>query len=214
MAKQDSRTTKTDDQARESRGSQDRAVTENREITDRERLDAFRQSFFQSALPDLPKIPGYHVCWLTTTNPRDSIPSRMRLGYSPVTLEDVPGWDYSTLKTGEYVGCIGVNEMVAFKLPNRIYQSFMAEAHHHQPAAEEGKLSSVIDAMRGEAQAKGIRAVEIRAESGTASLGKRTPHEPDFVRQDVEQSQPLIKQTSPDGLFDGDDLVPVEDDEG
>jgi len=206
----DSRSTKADDQARSSRGSQDRPVTENREISDRDRLDAFRQSFFQSALPDLPKIQGFHICWLTTTNPRDSMQFRARLGYTPVTMDDVPGWDYATLKTGEYAGCIGVNEMVAFKLPNRLYQEYMLEAHHRQPAAEESKLSSVIDTMRNEAAAKGIRAVEIKAESGTASLGKRMPRTPDFVRSDQVQPNAIIPQT--EGLFEDGDLVPVEDD--
>jgi hypothetical protein len=58
---------------REARAMKDRAVTENRDISDDERVEMFRQQFFQSSLPDLPKIPGWHMCWLTTTNPRDSI---------------------------------------------------------------------------------------------------------------------------------------------
>ena len=63
---------------RADRHMQDRAVTENRELSDDERVAEFRQQYFQSALPDIPKIEGYHVCWLTTENPRDPIHARMR----------------------------------------------------------------------------------------------------------------------------------------
>lgn len=142
-------------QARETREMADRAVTENREVTDAERVDMLRQSFYQSALPDLPKIPGWHTCWLTTNNPRDSIQMRTRLGYEPVKPEDVPGWSYVTLKTGEYVGLIGVNEMVAFKLPLSLYEMYMKEAHHDAPNREEEKLTDTEDQIRAQARAKG-----------------------------------------------------------
>jgi len=83
------------DENRVSRNMEDREITENRTFTDNDRLSMFRQQFFQSALPDLPEIPGYHVCWLTTTNPRDSIHSRRSLGYTPVEPHEVPGWDHA-----------------------------------------------------------------------------------------------------------------------
>ena len=59
---------------RNNRAMTDRAVTQNREVTEDERVEMFRQSFFQSSLPDLPKLPGWHCCWLTTTNPRWLLP--------------------------------------------------------------------------------------------------------------------------------------------
>ena len=74
----DLRTKKSEDPARVSRGMEDRPVTENRVVSDQDRLDMFRMSLHQSALPDLPEIPGYHVCWLTTANPRDSSLPRLR----------------------------------------------------------------------------------------------------------------------------------------
>ena len=76
----DERLKKSVGDGRGDRAMVDRAVTEDREISDSDRLDMFRQQFFHASLPDLPKIPGYHVCWLTTTNPRDTINMRMRLG--------------------------------------------------------------------------------------------------------------------------------------
>ena len=58
----DERLKKMVDPARRSRAMDDRAVTENRELSDDDRIQMFRDSFYQSALPDLPEIPGYHVC--------------------------------------------------------------------------------------------------------------------------------------------------------
>jgi len=97
----DERLKKSPDLVRQSRGATDRNVTEERAISDDDRVEMFRSQFFNEALPDLPKIPGFHTCWLTTTNPRDSIQQRIRLGYEPIKAEDVPGWEYVTIKTGE-----------------------------------------------------------------------------------------------------------------
>lgn len=81
--------------ARRSRGMDDRQVTEDRGISDDDRLEMFRAQLFNDALPDLPEIPGYHVCWLTTTNPRDPIHRRIQLGYEPVKAEEVPGMEHA-----------------------------------------------------------------------------------------------------------------------
>ena len=140
---------------RSSKAMEDRDITENRAFSDDDRLSMFRQQFFQSALPDLPEIPGYHVCWLTTTNPRDSIHSRRSLGYTPVAPDEVPGWEHASVKMGEYAGCIGVNEMVAFKLPMKLYEVYMHEAHYERPRAEEGKLADTADFIRQTAKQMG-----------------------------------------------------------
>jgi len=145
---------------REGRAATDRPVAENRAISDDERVEMFRQQFFQSALPDLPPIPGWHMCWLTTTNPRDSIHVRMRLGYEPVKPEDIPGWEHVSVKTGEYAGFIGVNEMLAFKLPMSLYEKYMREAHHDAPNREEEKLTDTADFMAQQARATGSQIVE------------------------------------------------------
>jgi len=157
---------------RSDRSMEDRVVTQNRELTDDQRLDEFRQSFFQSALPDIPDIPGYHVCWLTTANPRDSIPGRVRLGYEPILASDIPGWSYASMKSGEYEGCIGVNEMVAFKLPEHLYQAYMREAHHNQPNQEEGKLSDATRSAEQQASAMSRRPVSFELEDGQAEIGQ------------------------------------------
>lgn len=145
------------DGVRGRRAMKDRAATENRALSDEDRVEMFRQQFFQSALPDLPPIPGFHVCWLTTTNPRDSIHHRMRLGYEPVKPEDVPGWDCdsSTLKSGEWSGFIGINEMLAFKLPLDLYERFMRESHHNMPQEEEEKLTDTAEFLQQQARSQG-----------------------------------------------------------
>jgi hypothetical protein len=140
---------------RQSREMEDRQVTQNREVTDDDRLEMFRAQLFNDALPDLPNIPGYHMCWLTTTNPRDPIHRRIQLGYEPIKASEVPGMEFASVKTGEWAGMIGVNEMIAFKLPETLYQRFMQEAHHDAPLREENKLAETAEIMRQQAEGSG-----------------------------------------------------------
>lgn len=151
----DARLKKSEDPARVERAVDNRTVTENRVISDDERLEMYRSQFYQHALPDLPEIPGYHTCWLTTTNPRDSIHNRMRLGYEPIRPHDVPGYEFYTMKTGEWSGFIGVNEMLAFKLPLSLYERYMDEAHSRLPHEEQAKITSLIDELNDQAQRVG-----------------------------------------------------------
>lgn len=147
-------------EGRANRAAYDRAATESREISDADRVEMFRQQFIQAALPDLPKIPGYHTCWLTTTNPRDSIQARIRLGYEPIKAEDIPGWEYVTVKTGEYAGFIGINEMLAFKLPMHLYKAFMKAVHYDAPNQEEARLADTAAQINEQAQRMGSRVDE------------------------------------------------------
>ena len=140
---------------RQSREMEDRQVLQNREVTDDDRLEMFRAQLFNDALPDLPNIPGYHMCWLTTTNPRDPIHRRIQLGYEPIKASEVPGMEFASVKTGEWSGMIGVNEMIAFKLPEALYQRFMQEAHHDAPLREENKLAETAEIMRQQAEGSG-----------------------------------------------------------
>jgi hypothetical protein len=166
----DERLKKSAGENRDSRVMKDRPITQNREVTEDERVEMFRQQFFQSSLPDLPKIPGWHMCWLTTTNPRDSIQTRIRLGYEPVKPEDVPGWEYATLKTGDWSGFIGVNEMLAFKLPISLYERFMKEAHHDAPMREEEKLTDTAEFLEEQAKMSKSR---LTVGEGNAEMGQK-----------------------------------------
>ena len=168
----DGRLKKDDGASRRSRALDDRSVTENRAISDDDRLMMFQQQMHNDVLPDIPEIPGYHVCWLTTTNPSDSIQRRQRLGYEPITAADAPGMDFATLKTGDYAGMVGVNEMLAFKLPMSLYQLYMKEAPHDAPLREEDKLADVADMLREQAARSGSVMIE---GDGNADIRQSAP---------------------------------------
>lgn len=158
-------------EVRQERESTERELTQEHELTDSQRLDALRMEYFQQSLPNLPKIPGFHVCWLSTQSSRDPIYGRIRLGYEPIRLEEVPGFEHASLKTGEYSGCVGVNEMVAFKLPDRLYKQYMTELHHTEPARQEEMLGEA--ARVAQESAKGVnKNTRFDVEEGTAELGR------------------------------------------
>ena len=151
----------------------------DRKVSDDERLTAYRTAMQQSALPQIPDIPGYHVCWLTTTNPREPIHSRLRLGYELLKPEELGGVYFETLKTGEWAGAIGVNEMIAAKIPMSLYQAYMAESHHHAPAREEAKLRDTAEQIKRQAEHMGAG---IQMGDGMAELRDEDSAlpEPDF----------------------------------
>src|SRR5580693_4153540 len=97
---QDQRLSKQTVNTRKSKAAQNRTVTEDREQTDADRLEIFRASHAQAALPDIPPIPGFHVVWLASNNPRDSLQMRHRMGYVPMTNEDVKGFEFTADKGG------------------------------------------------------------------------------------------------------------------
>ena len=160
------------DDSRRPRAASDRQATENRELSDDERLEMFRMNLYNDRLPNIPDIPGYHVCWLTTTNPSDTIQTRVRLGYELIRAEDVPGMELVTQKTSEYAGCIAVNEMLAAKLPLSLYYRYMQEAHHDAPLREEEKLDETAQLMREQAERAGGRLLE---SDGMREVGDYAP---------------------------------------
>ncbi|CAB4145642.1 hypothetical protein UFOVP1204_8 [uncultured Caudovirales phage] len=166
----DQRLSKAADPARTSRAMEDRAVTENRELTVAERIAEFRKQNIQSALPDIPTIPGYHVCWLTTTSQYDTLQIRVsKYGYEPLRPEDVPGWVYNNVKSSAFPDWpISCNEMVAAKLPLEMYEAVMQELHHDQPLSEEEKLGETARLIAEQAAQKGA-GVEIQ--EGLKGLG-------------------------------------------
>lgn len=163
--------------SRRDRAMDDRHATENREISDDERLEMFRMQLYNDALPNIPDIPNFHVCWLTTTNKNDTIQQRLRLGYQLIKASDVPGMELVTQKTGEYAGCIAVNEMIAAKLPMSLYQRYMKEAHHDAPLREEDKLAEVAEMMREQAERSGSRLLE---GDGMAEMREYNPRPTEF----------------------------------
>ena len=165
------------DRERTDRGDGEREVEEDRELNEEERLELFRDSLHQTVLPDLPYMPGYHVCWLTTTNPRDSIQWRMRIGYELIRLDSIPGWEGISLKTGDYAGCVGINEMVAARIPLSLYNRYLREVHHNMPMSDEEKLRKQTALMKQRAEEFGASVME---GDGTASIVQRARPMPDM----------------------------------
>jgi len=154
-------------------------MAENRELSDSERREAYRKGLYQSHLPDLPPIPGHHVCWLTTTNPKDSIAGRMRLGYMLIKPSEVPGMEYANVKTGDYAGYVGINEMLAAKIPLDLFETYMSISHHEEPLAEE---AAIVAEVLKQAEATGGLIGKVKLEDGTAQLGKG-PAAPRFAEE-------------------------------
>lgn len=165
----DERLKKTLDPARTERAMEDRAITESREMTEDDRIEMFRQRLFQAALPDLPKIPGFHVAWLSTTHQSDTIPARQRIGYEPIKPEDVPGWGFENQKSADFPGWISCNEMVAAKISIRLYEAYMRIAHHDGPLEEEGKLKQNAQTLKNEMR---DRKSDVEIPEGLEALGQ------------------------------------------
>ena len=151
----------------------DRATVDSSSTAHRERLDAFRDKWANSALPDIPKdaIPGMHLCWLSTTNTYDSIDKRMALGYEPVKASEL-GKSFEGLgkmNSGKFEGCVSCNEMVLFKLPEDVYQEVMKMLHLEDPLEHQRNITETV---RGQAQeGKGGRSI---LEGGILEMEKET----------------------------------------
>jgi hypothetical protein len=184
---EDSRLVKSRGESRKERSRDDRMVLSDRELTDSERLSAFRQSLFNAQLPDIPLIPGYHVCWLTTTNRNDPIHGRLRIGYELIKADDLPGWESISMKTGDYAGFVMVNEMIAAKISLKLFQAFATEVFHKQPFDEDGKLRQATEQAQAELMKRGLKP---QIGDGTLALGSNDPGAPDFGRLHGETGRP------------------------
>lgn len=136
---------------RESRASLDssREAPEEMFVSADERRKMWKEEWVQSALPPAPDLPGWHVCWLSTTNSYDSIDKRLRLGYTPVMADEVKGYENWRVKAGEHSGYVACNEMLLFKIPMETYQDIMAHFHHDQPLEEANKIKMQAESQVG-----------------------------------------------------------------
>ena len=148
---------------RESRASLDssREAPEEMFVSADERRKMWKEEWVQSALPPAPDLPGWHVCWLSTTNSYDSIDKRLRLGYTPVMADEVKGYENWRVKAGEHSGYVACNEMLLFKIPMDTYQDIMAHFHHDQPLEEANKIKVQAESQLGrDSRGKSLGQVE------------------------------------------------------
>ena len=117
-----------------------REAPEEQFVSSEERRKMWKDEWQQSALPVVPEIPGWHVCWLSTTNSYDSIDKRIRLGYVPVKADELPEMRNNRVKAGEHEGYVACNEMLLYKIPMELYQDVMAHFHHDAPQEEANKI--------------------------------------------------------------------------
>ena len=151
---------------RESRSADDRsrASADESFASSQERRRAFRSEWLQEALPTPPEIKGFHLCWLSTTNQYDPIHKRLRMGYTPVKAEELPGFDTYKVKSGELEGFVACNEMVLYKMPLDIYQEIMTEMHHNAPMDEQEKVKIQQDQLLNAKDSNGRRLGQVEGD--------------------------------------------------
>jgi len=166
---------------RNDRASEDasRKAPEDKFISKQERRKMWSEEWTQSALPKLPDMDGWHLCWLSTTNSYDSIDKRIRLGYVPVKSDELPGYEDYRVKSGEHVGYISCNEMLLFKLPMDIYQEIMTYHHHDQPREEAEKIRVQVENLQGQRDSNGRSLANVEGE-GIGSLDQQPNRIPVF----------------------------------
>ena len=151
---------------RQDRSSEDatRQPPQEKFISAQERRKMWSDEWTQSALPNVPTIPGWHLCWLSTTNSYDSIDKRIRLGYVPVMADELPGFQNYKVKAGEHVGQISCNEMLLFKLPMEEYQALMTHLHYEMPNEESEKIRVQVENLQGQRDSSGKSLVRLEGD--------------------------------------------------
>jgi hypothetical protein len=119
-----------------------RTLNDGTAMSMEERRRLIRSEWSQDVLPTPPQDPGWHYCWLSTTNATDPIYKRMQKGYEPVRASDVPGFTQYRATQGEFEGCVACNEMLLFRIPEELYQEYMTVMHYERPMEEEEILKA------------------------------------------------------------------------
>ena len=160
---------------RESRAVHDsvREAPEEKFISSEQRRKMWKDEWTQSALPSIPETPGWHFCWLSTTNGYDSIDKRIRLGYVPVKADEIPNYENYRVKAGEHDGYIACNEMLLYKLPMDIYQEVMTAMHHDAPLEDAEKIRVQAEQLQGK-DSSGKRLGSVEGE-GLDLIDKKVP---------------------------------------
>jgi len=131
------------DQPWDSQESRDRAEPED--LTMDQRIALLRDEYSGDILPDVNVVPGrdpeMHYFWASTTNQTDAVYRRQRLGYVLVKSTELPtlAAEYA-VKTGQFEGCISVNEMILMKIPQVLFKELMKINHHERPLEQEQRI--------------------------------------------------------------------------
>ena len=112
---------------------------------DNRALAADKDLWSDELLPDLsPYMPGWHVCWASRTNNRESVEVFQRRGYEFVTKEHL-GEHFDSLflqvrqSSGDYgtSELISCNEMIAMRIPDSVHHKNLTRFHAHEPLEQQ-----------------------------------------------------------------------------
>jgi len=164
------------------RGSRDNADTQRTEdgstLSAAERRRLLRRDWVQEVLPTPPGIPGFHLCWLSTTNSTDPIHKRLQVGYQPVKITEIPGFEQYKVEGGQFDGCVQCNEMLLFKLPMEVYQDLMSIYHYDMPLEQEQAIRErVMGNQEVDSNGRPLGIVE----GDFNNLGKASARTPQFA---------------------------------
>lgn len=165
---------------RDSRDSADaNRKADGMDLSAEERRAMLRQTWVQEILPTPPNLPGFHCCWLSTTNSTDPVYKRMQRGYMPVKANEVPefGTQYK-LTGGEFEGCVACNEMLLFKVPVEIYNDLMTIYHHDVPLEQEETIRESVNS-HDDTDNAGRKLGMVEGDFN--KLGRGTPRRPTFI---------------------------------
>lgn len=167
---------RTDDDPRSSRKAGKRGGDDPRQDRDENTGPLINPMSFD-ILPEPPKITGWHLCWLSTTNVQDSIQNRMRMGYQLVSADEVgPEFEYGKIKEGQFAGGVQIREMVLFKIPQDVYEAYMMHMHHNEPLGSEQSIKQDVGALEDQLSEHGSNVMVGQA---IRDLGK-APRKPTF----------------------------------
>lgn len=153
----------------------DRVQQDGTALSAEERRRMLRQEWVQEVLPTPPAIPGFHMCWVSTTNSTDPIYKRIQHGYQPVKAAEMPGFGGQfTVQGGEFDGCIACNEMLLFKIPVEVYNDLMTIYHHDLPAEQEQSIKERVNAAQ-QYDSNGRPLGEMDGEFNRLGQAPRTP---------------------------------------
>lgn len=157
----------------------DRVQQDGSALSAAERRRMLRQDWVQEVLPTPPKLPGFHCCWLSTTNSTDPVYKRIQRGYVPVKASEVPAFGTQfTATSGEFDGCVACNEMLLFKIPLETYQDLMMIYHHDMPMEQEASIRDRVSSMNEE-DSEGRRLAQIEGDFN--NLGRGNSRNPTFI---------------------------------
>lgn len=167
---------KVSSEIRKDRSFEDAEKNEDESL--KSKIAALRQGWSDDILPTIDGDPRYHYCWLSTTNQSDPIYRRLRIGYELVRWEELSYLgEQNRVQSGEFAGCVSINELILAKIPMELYQEIMLINHHEKPMQEEELLRANM--VSDETDSNGRPLGESFGE-GVESLARRFNRRPTF----------------------------------